>query len=91
MFLVVYNLGLALCRLGPFLGVAYWSPSDAVGTLLVIILLVKCLSRKLTYSSYLRVGEVIKHGDLKCIHNEGMPIYKSPMDKGSLIIQFLVR
>lgn len=38
----------------------------------------------------LHVGEVIKHGDLKCIYNEGMPVYKSPMDKGSLIIQFLV-
>ncbi|XP_059679874.1 dnaJ homolog subfamily A member 4 isoform X4 [Gavia stellata] len=38
-----------------------------------------------------RRGEVIKHGDLKCIYNEGMPIYKSPMDKGSLIIQFLVQ
>lgn len=36
------------------------------------------------------IGEVIKHGDLKCIYNEGMPVYKSPMDKGSLIIQFLV-
>lgn len=38
-----------------------------------------------------RPGEVIKHGDLKCIYNEGMPVYKSPMDKGSLIIQFLVQ
>ncbi|XP_010209354.1 PREDICTED: dnaJ homolog subfamily A member 4 [Tinamus guttatus] len=38
-----------------------------------------------------RPGEVIKHGDLKCIQNEGMPIYKSPLDKGSLIIQFLVQ
>ncbi|XP_067390866.1 dnaJ homolog subfamily A member 4 isoform X2 [Emydura macquarii macquarii] len=35
-------------------------------------------------------GEVIKHGDLKCILNEGMPIYKSPLDKGYLIIQFVV-
>ncbi|XP_034265338.1 dnaJ homolog subfamily A member 4 isoform X2 [Pantherophis guttatus] len=35
-------------------------------------------------------GEVIKHGDIKCIVNEGMPIYKSPLEKGSLIIQFLV-
>lgn len=34
---------------------------------------------------------MIKHGDLKCIYNEGMPVYKSPMDKGSLIIQFLVQ
>ncbi|XP_042329227.1 dnaJ homolog subfamily A member 4 isoform X2 [Sceloporus undulatus] len=35
-------------------------------------------------------GEVIKHGDIKCIVNEGMPIYKSPLEKGCLIIQFLV-
>ncbi|XP_074152557.1 dnaJ homolog subfamily A member 4 isoform X1 [Sminthopsis crassicaudata] len=35
-------------------------------------------------------GEVIKHGDLKCVRNEGMPIYKAPLEKGSLIIQFLV-
>ncbi|XP_013931155.1 PREDICTED: dnaJ homolog subfamily A member 4-like, partial [Thamnophis sirtalis] len=34
-------------------------------------------------------GEVIKHGDIKSIVNEGMPIYKSPLEKGSLIIQFL--
>ncbi|XP_031199071.1 dnaJ homolog subfamily A member 4 isoform X2 [Mastomys coucha] len=35
-------------------------------------------------------GEVIKHGDLKCVRNEGMPIYKAPLEKGMLIIQFLV-
>ncbi|KAF4017902.1 hypothetical protein G4228_009477 [Cervus hanglu yarkandensis] len=35
-------------------------------------------------------GNVIKHGDLKCVRNEGMPIYKSPLEKGILIIQFLV-
>lgn len=35
-------------------------------------------------------GEVIKHGDLRCVHNEGMPIYKAPLEKGTLIIQFLV-
>uniref|UniRef100_A0A8D0HFZ8 DnaJ heat shock protein family (Hsp40) member A4 n=1 Tax=Sphenodon punctatus TaxID=8508 RepID=A0A8D0HFZ8_SPHPU len=35
-------------------------------------------------------GEVMKHGDLKCVVSEGMPIYKSPMDKGYLILQFLV-
>ncbi|XP_010117339.1 PREDICTED: dnaJ homolog subfamily A member 4 [Chlamydotis macqueenii] len=46
-------------------------------------------NRVLVISS--RPGEVIKHGDLKCICNEGMPIYKSPMEKGSLIIQFLVQ
>ncbi|XP_065727346.1 dnaJ homolog subfamily A member 4 isoform X2 [Phocoena phocoena] len=35
-------------------------------------------------------GEVVKHGDLKCVRNEGMPIYKTPLEKGALIIQFLV-
>ncbi|XP_004480440.3 dnaJ homolog subfamily A member 4 [Dasypus novemcinctus] len=35
-------------------------------------------------------GEVIKHGDLKCVRNEGMPIYKAPLERGTLIIQFLV-
>ncbi|XP_030173050.1 dnaJ homolog subfamily A member 4 isoform X1 [Lynx canadensis] len=37
-----------------------------------------------------KAGEVIKHGDLKCVHDEGMPIYKAPLEKGTLIIQFLV-
>nr|CAD7267594.1 unnamed protein product [Timema shepardi] len=35
-------------------------------------------------------GEVIKHGDVKCILNEGMPMYKNPFEKGRLIIQFIV-
>uniref|UniRef100_F7EB50 DnaJ heat shock protein family (Hsp40) member A4 n=1 Tax=Callithrix jacchus TaxID=9483 RepID=F7EB50_CALJA len=35
-------------------------------------------------------GEVVKHGDLKCVRDEGMPIYKAPLEKGILIIQFLV-
>lgn len=35
-------------------------------------------------------GEVIKHGAVKCILNEGMPQYKNPFEKGRLIIQFLV-
>ncbi|OQR69795.1 heat shock protein 40-like [Tropilaelaps mercedesae] len=33
-------------------------------------------------------GEVVKHGDIKCVHNEGMPVYKDPFVKGKLIIQF---
>lgn len=33
---------------------------------------------------------MIKHGDLRCVRNEGMPIYKAPLEKGTLIIQFLV-
>lgn len=35
-------------------------------------------------------GEVTKHGDVKCILNEGMPQYKNPFEKGRLIVQFLV-
>lgn len=35
-------------------------------------------------------GSVVKHGDLKCILNEGMPVYKDPFTKGRLIIQFVV-
>ncbi len=33
----------------------------------------------------------MKHGDVKCILNEGMPHYKNPMDKGRLIIIFKVK
>lgn len=35
-------------------------------------------------------GEVIKHGHVKCIQNEGMPLQRDPFEKGLLIIQFLV-
>lgn len=35
-------------------------------------------------------GEVTKHGDVKCIMNEGMPQYKNPFEKGRMIVQFLV-
>lgn len=35
-------------------------------------------------------GEVIKHGDVKCVENEGMPMYRSPFERGQLIIQFTV-
>ncbi|KAA0724291.1 DnaJ -like protein subfamily A member 4 [Triplophysa tibetana] len=33
-------------------------------------------------------GQVIKPNDLKCINNEGMPVYKEPYEKGLLIVQF---
>lgn len=36
-------------------------------------------------------GEVIKHCEVKCILGEGMPRYKSPFEKGKLIVQFLVK
>ncbi|XP_030221258.1 dnaJ homolog subfamily A member 1 [Gadus morhua] len=35
-------------------------------------------------------GEVVKHNDLKCVQNEGMPIYREPFDKGQLFVQFQV-
>jgi len=35
-------------------------------------------------------GEVTKHGDVKCVLNEGMPQYKNPFEKGRLIVQFVV-
>lgn len=36
-------------------------------------------------------GEVIKHGSFKSIPSEGMPIYKNPFDKGSLLVQISVQ
>lgn len=35
-------------------------------------------------------GEVTKYGKVKCVLNEGMPMYKNPFEKGQLIIQFQV-
>jgi len=35
-------------------------------------------------------GEVIKHGDIRVIPEEGMPHHKRPFEKGSLIIKFNV-
>lgn len=35
-------------------------------------------------------GEVVKHDDMRSILNEGMPHYKSPFEKGRLIITFQV-
>ncbi|MBN3274296.1 DNJA4 protein, partial [Polyodon spathula] len=45
-------------------------------------------NRKLLINS--SPGKVIKHNDIKCVQNEGMPIYRAPYEKGQLIIQFLV-
>ncbi|XP_074661190.1 dnaJ homolog subfamily A member 1-like [Tubulanus polymorphus] len=36
-------------------------------------------------------GEVIEHGTIKAIRGEGMPLYKSPFEKGKLIIHFDVK
>lgn len=35
-------------------------------------------------------GEVIKHNGYKCVYGEGMPFYKTPSDKGRLLIHFQV-
>ncbi|KAF1410041.1 hypothetical protein FQV24_0015630, partial [Spheniscus mendiculus] len=35
-------------------------------------------------------GQVVKHGAIKCVLNEGMPIYRRPYEKGRLIIEFRV-
>ena len=35
-------------------------------------------------------GQIVKHGDIKCVLNEGMPIYHRPYEKGRLIIEFKV-
>ncbi|CAK9302876.1 unnamed protein product [Gordionus sp. m RMFG-2023] len=36
-------------------------------------------------------GEVIRHGEVRSILNEGMPIYKHPLDKGKLYVTFQVK
>ncbi|CAD7673374.1 unnamed protein product [Nyctereutes procyonoides] len=35
-------------------------------------------------------GQIVKHRDIKCVLNEGMPIYRRPYEKGCLIIEFKV-
>ncbi|XP_044772424.1 dnaJ homolog subfamily A member 1-like [Neomonachus schauinslandi] len=37
-----------------------------------------------------RRGQIVKHGDIKCVLNEGMPIYRRPYEKSRLIIEFKV-
>ncbi len=33
-------------------------------------------------------GDIIKPNDVKCVLNEGMPMFKNPFEKGRLVIQF---
>ncbi|XP_043266801.1 dnaJ homolog subfamily A member 1 [Venturia canescens] len=35
-------------------------------------------------------GTVIKHGEIKCIMGEGMPVYRDPFTRGKLTIRFVV-
>lgn len=34
---------------------------------------------------------MIKPGDVKCLLNEGMPVYRNPMEKGRLVLHFDVK
>jgi len=36
-------------------------------------------------------GEFVKPNDIKCVLNEGMPMYKNPYEKGRLIISFNIK
>ena len=36
------------------------------------------------------LGQIVKHGDIKCVLNEGIPIYRRPHEKGHLTIEFKV-
>ncbi|KAF4012024.1 hypothetical protein G4228_003537 [Cervus hanglu yarkandensis] len=38
----------------------------------------------------IKESQIVKHGDSKCVLNEGMPIYRRPYEKGRLIIEFKV-
>uniref|UniRef100_G1Q821 DnaJ heat shock protein family (Hsp40) member A1 n=1 Tax=Myotis lucifugus TaxID=59463 RepID=G1Q821_MYOLU len=38
-----------------------------------------------TLDSTSHPGQIVKHGDIKCVLNEGMPIYPRPYEKGYLI------
>jgi len=40
---------------------------------------------------YFCLGEIIKPGDIKCLLNEGMPVYKNPLEKGRLVLHFDVK
>ena len=37
------------------------------------------------------LGEFVKPGDIKCILNEGMPVYRNPLEKGRLVLHFDVK
>nr|KAF6387502.1 hypothetical protein mMyoMyo1_007998 [Myotis myotis] len=37
-----------------------------------------------------RRGQIFKNGDIKCVLNEGMPVYHRPYEKDRLIIEFKV-
>ncbi|XP_059689429.1 dnaJ homolog subfamily A member 1 isoform X3 [Gavia stellata] len=50
----------------------------------------KIVREKKILEVHIDKGEVVKHGAIKCVLNEGMPIYRRPYEKGRLIIEFRV-
>lgn len=61
----------------------------------IIIVLMQCKRCRSFYQKcnnfvLLFLGEIIRHGDYRCIPGEGMPQHKNPFEKGNLIIQFIV-
>ncbi|NXE57671.1 DNJA1 protein, partial [Casuarius casuarius] len=47
-------------------------------------------NRTIIITSHPGKCHTVKHGDIKCVMNEGMPIYRRPYEKGCLIIEFKV-
>ncbi|XP_050768562.1 dnaJ homolog subfamily A member 1 isoform X3 [Gymnogyps californianus] len=50
----------------------------------------KIVREKKILEVHIDKGQVVKHGAIKCVLNEGMPIYRRPYEKGRLIIEFRV-
>ncbi|XP_075581696.1 dnaJ homolog subfamily A member 1-like isoform X4 [Pelecanus crispus] len=50
----------------------------------------KIVREKKILEVHIDKGQTVKHGDIKCVLNEGMPIYRRPYEKGRLIIEFKV-
>ncbi|XP_068839984.1 dnaJ homolog subfamily A member 1-like isoform X2 [Capricornis sumatraensis] len=50
----------------------------------------KIVREKKILEVHIDKGQIVKHGDIKCVLNEGMPIYHRPYEKGCLIIEFKV-
>ncbi|CAF3852338.1 unnamed protein product [Rotaria sordida] len=54
-------------------------------------LVITSLPEKKTSRLLFALGEIIKPGDIKCILNEGMPVYRNPLEKGRLVLHFDVK
>ncbi|XP_036710322.1 dnaJ homolog subfamily A member 1-like isoform X1 [Balaenoptera musculus] len=50
----------------------------------------KIVQEKKILEVHIDIGQIVKYGGIKCVLNEGMPIYRRPHEKGRLIIEFKV-